>query len=250
MIFNPSTRKLREIPSAPAEFPRSFRMTEMSICGFGYDGVNDDYKVVKIAECYRGIMVIVYSLNTNTWKRIQNVPTNTRLFGNWGMFASGALHWPVIKNPLKFHQTFVILGFDLGLEQFREVPFPNSKGDNIRFLFSDGESFFVIDHYPNSYSDMWLMNNYSGVETLWSKALLVEQHGILGSFKYFRPVAFSKSGESMLLEVGVSVGKTKLVWYDLKRQTVKNVKIRGIPNKLESHEYTESLTQLTEEKLL
>ena len=63
-VFNPSTRKSRKIPSAPADFPRSFHRTETSLCGFGYDSVNDDYKIVKIAECYfqfRGKKVIVYT---------------------------------------------------------------------------------------------------------------------------------------------------------------------------------------------
>ncbi|KAK1368164.1 F-box domain-containing protein [Heracleum sosnowskyi] len=255
LIFNPSTRKLREIPSAPAEYPRSFHTTESSLCGFGYDGVNDDYKVVKIAEFYlqfRGIMAIVYSLKTNSWKRIQNVPTNTRFCGGRGMFASGALHWIAVKNPTKCRE--IIVGFDLGLEQFREVPFPAIKRPivyyNTRFLISDGESLCFIDNYPNSHSDVWLMNIHSGAETLWSKALSVEQHGILGSFKFFRPVAVPKSGESVLLKVNVSGGRTKLVWYDLKRKTIKNVKIRGTLNKFDSHEYTESLIQLTKDKLL
>lgn len=255
LIFNPSTRKSREIPSAPAEFPRSFHITECSLCGFGYDGVNDDYKVVKIAQCYlqfRGIMAVVYSLKTNSWKQIRNVPTDTRFCGDWGMFASGALHWLAIKNPTKSRE--IVVGFDLGLEQFREVPFPVIKGPfvnfNTNFLVSDGESLCIINNYPNSHSDLWLMNNHSGAETLWSKALSLEQCGILGSFMFIRPVAFPKSGESVLLEVGFSVGRTKLVWYDLKRKTVKNVKIHGIPNKFDSHEYTESLIQLTEDKLL
>ncbi|KAK1367958.1 hypothetical protein POM88_034050 [Heracleum sosnowskyi] len=82
LVFNPSTRKSRKIPSAPAEFLRYFHMMETSLCGFGYDHVNDDYKVVKIAECYlqlRGIMAIAYSLKTNSWKRIQNVPVHNRI---------------------------------------------------------------------------------------------------------------------------------------------------------------------------
>ncbi|KAL8107591.1 hypothetical protein AgCh_024125 [Apium graveolens] len=185
LIFNPSTRKSREIPSAPAEFPHSSHTTE-------------------------------------PWKRIQNVPTNTHLFGDSGMSARGAVHWPAIKSPVKFHEPFVV-SFDLGLEQFREVPFPDTKGPIVNFLTSflylDGESLFVINHHLNAHSDVWLMNNYSGAENLWSKALTVKQRGILGSFTYFRPVAFPKSGESVLIE-------------------------------FESHEYTESLTQLTKDKLL
>lgn len=88
LIFNPATRESRKIPSMPHEFPRSFHWNESSLCGFGYDHLNDDYKVVKIAECYlqfRGVMVIVYSLKTNCWKRIHNVPSNTRFTRDMGV---------------------------------------------------------------------------------------------------------------------------------------------------------------------
>ncbi|XP_074336279.1 uncharacterized protein LOC141673433 [Apium graveolens] len=265
LIFNPLTRKSREIPSAPAEFPRSLHITETSVCGFGYDGVNDDYKVVKVADCtrqFRGIMVIVYSLKTNSWKRIQNVPpTNTCVHGgDRAVFANGALHWLAFSNLTNWRQ--IVVCFDLGFEQFKEVPCPPIEGSfGTRTLVSDVESLYIVDNHPDSHSNVWLMINHSGAETFWSKALSVEQHSVLGSlveersiirgsFRFFKPVSFSKSGESVLIEVGVSVDRTKLVWYDLKRKTVKNVKIRGIPNSFESHEYTESLIQLTGEKPL
>ncbi|KAM1138708.1 hypothetical protein PS2_036308 [Malus domestica] len=50
--------------------------------GFGYDFANDDYKFVKIVEFLDGDGVItgaqvkVYSLKSNSWKRIQNMSTN------------------------------------------------------------------------------------------------------------------------------------------------------------------------------
>lgn len=248
LVLNPSTRKLRKIPSAPAEFPRSFHMTETSLCGFGYDHVNDDYKVVKIAECYlqfRDIMVIVYSLKTNSWKQIQNVPAHNsiRFYGDWGMFASGALHWLAIKNPT--NASDIIVGFDLGLEQFKEVPYPVIMGPFVDYnsasVVSDGRSLCILDKYPDSRIDVWVM--MTGDENSWSKTLCIEKHGALGYSSFVRPVYFSRSGQSVLLEVDCS----ELVWYDLKSKTVKNVRICGIPNQFDSHVYTQSLTQLNEE---
>ncbi|XP_063943171.1 F-box protein CPR1-like [Daucus carota subsp. sativus] len=157
-VFNPSTRKSRKIPSAPAEFPHSFQRTETSLCGFGYDSVNDDYKIVKIAECYfqfHGKMVIVYSLKTNSWKHILNVPAHTtRFFGDWGMSASGALHWLAIDNPI--NGSHIIVGFDLGLEQFKKLPAPALEGPiNTRCVVSVGSSLWILDEYPDSHRDMW-----------------------------------------------------------------------------------------------
>ncbi|KAK1368166.1 F-box domain-containing protein [Heracleum sosnowskyi] len=242
LILNPSTRKAREIPTAPADFPRSFDCSEIGLCGFGYDHVNDDYKIVKIAECnvkFHGIMVIVYSLKINSWKRIQNVPaSDTQFLGDRGLFANGALHWFTIKAVMDFSN---IVSFDLGLEQFKEIPFP-PNGTFGRSLVPVEESLGVLYKY-SSRVDVWLMNN-SGVGNLWTKALSLKQAGPLGSFSFARPVAFSKSRKNVLLEVDSS----KLVWYDLKRKRIKNVRIRGIPINFESYLYTESLLQVTEDK--
>ncbi|KAK1397157.1 hypothetical protein POM88_007020 [Heracleum sosnowskyi] len=163
LIFNPATRESRKIPSAPREFPRSFQWNESSLCGFGYDHLNDDYKIVKIAECYlqfRGIM-------------------------------------------------------------FKDILIPAMVGPVVSFstrcVDSDGESLCILDNYPDSRTDVWLMNN-SGAENPWSKPF--------------------------------SVDNSKLVWYDLGRKMIENVMIHGIPNKFGSHVYTESLVKLTEDKLL
>ncbi|KAK1353430.1 F-box domain-containing protein [Heracleum sosnowskyi] len=249
-IFNPSTRKLKKVPGAPAEFPRSFHMAETCLCGFGYDHLNDDYKVVKIAECYfqfRGKMAIVYSLKTNSWKRIENVPdNNTRFFGNWGMFASGALHWLAIDNPC--NGSDILVGFDLGLERFKKVSCPVIDGPFVNFntksVVSDGGCLGILDKYPNSRIDVWVMMTDSAAEESWSKAFTVgKKHGTLGYERFVRPVYFSRSGQVVLLEVDSS----KLVWYDLERKTIKNVRVRGVPNEFDSHVYTQSLVQLKED---
>ncbi|KAK1364552.1 F-box domain-containing protein [Heracleum sosnowskyi] len=220
-VFNPSTRKSRKMPSAPPEFPRSFHMTETSLCGFGYDHVNDDYNVVKIAECYlqfRGIMAFVYSLKSNSWKRIQNVPVHNkiRFCGKWGMFGNGALNWLAIKNPINCSK--IIVGFDLGLEQFKEVPFPVIEGPfvnfNTRSVVSYGGSLCVLDKYPNSRIDVWIC-------FLWEE----------------------------WSECTFGGGQLK-AWYDIGSKTVKNVRIRVIPNQFDSHVFTHSLIPLNKDNPL
>nr|XP_017254604.1 PREDICTED: F-box protein CPR30-like [Daucus carota subsp. sativus] len=245
-IFNPATRKSRKIPSAPREFPLSFHMTETSLCGFGYDQVNDDYKVVKIAECYlqfRGIMAFIYSLKTDSWKRIQNVPSNTRFTGNWGMFGNGALHWLAIKNPANCIE--IVVGFDLGLEQFREIPSPVIEGPSVSFitrsLVPDGSSLWMLDEYPDSHRDMWVMLNSSAGEIAWSKVLT--KRSALAYLRSVRPVYVSMSDPGILFEVDSS----GLVWYDLERKVLKNVRIRGPTDKFDSHAYTQSLIQLNKD---
>ncbi|XP_074335981.1 F-box protein CPR1-like [Apium graveolens] len=162
------------------------------------------------------------------------------------MFAGGSLHWLAIKNPANCSE--IVMGFDLGLGQFHKVPFPTINGTFVNFnsrsvVSFDGSYLCILDKYPNSHIDGWLMNG-NGAENLWYKAFSVVQHGALGSFRFLRPVAFSKSLKEVLLEVDGA----KLVWYDLERKTVKNINIHGMPIKFNSHLCIESLIPLTKDK--
>ncbi|KAK1355540.1 F-box domain-containing protein [Heracleum sosnowskyi] len=238
IILNPSTRKYKKVPSMPSEFAWLFEKNEVFPCGFGYDHVNDDYKVVKIVEFIGGGMIfMIYSMKSNCWTWLENVPSNIRLLTMTGMFTSGALNW--LAKSLEFNHKFIV-GFDLGLEQFMEVPFPIVSGN--ASVPSRGTLCF-FDHCINSRMNVWMINNY-GAENPWYKAFSVERSGVLGSFELIRPVAFSKSGKDVLLDMD----NTKLVWYDPKRNVVKNV-VHGIPTRSGLHLYRESLLELKTEQV-
>ncbi|KAL8122519.1 F-box protein CPR1-like isoform X2 [Apium graveolens] len=241
IVVNPLTRKYRNVPSLPvAEF---FEMVEASPCGFGYDHVNDDYKVVTIGQFKQknplellGIMVMVYSLKTCSWREIRKFPNDIGLVSLLGIFTSGVVHW----FAKKFSQDLsheIIVGFDLGLEKFVELPLPTVDGN---FRVPSGGTLCIFDKCINC-TDVWMINNY-GAENPWYKAFSVEKQGALGSFKLVRPVAFSRSGKDVLLELD----GTRLVWYNLESKVVKNVRIHGIPSKFWAQLYRESLLQLTE----
>ncbi|KAK1368139.1 hypothetical protein POM88_034231 [Heracleum sosnowskyi] len=167
--------------------------------------VNDDSKVVKIAQVFLqsyAKLAIVYSLKKNAWTWIQEIPSNIYFAGDRGLLASGSLHWMAIRDQRNCEGLFV--GFDLELQQFKEVPYPAIKrtfdNANSRSLVDVGGYLCFLDYEPKPCMDVWLMNN-SGAERTWSKALSVKEHGILGSFSFLRPVGFSKSGEDLLLQV-------------------------------------------------
>ncbi|KAK1392361.1 F-box domain-containing protein [Heracleum sosnowskyi] len=251
-LLNPIMRKSKKIAPAPPEFPSLFRRKERHIYGFGYDEVNDDYKVVMIAECYvkfRGLIVIVYSFKTNAWTRIQNVPKNIHFTGTRGVFASGSLHWLAFEK--RSNSKDIILGFDLELQQFKEVPFPpidmTRDSSKSRFLADVGEYLCILDR-PSYHVNVWLMN-YPGAQSTWYKALSTGQEEIRGTMRSNELIAFSRSGKDVLLQV-CNPHYTKLAWYNLNRETVKNAGIRGLPFNFCSFLYTESLLQLTEDEPL
>ncbi|MCI25565.1 F-box family protein, partial [Trifolium medium] len=68
--------------------------------GFGYDHVNDNYKVVAVLKYPEGLTwmtkeykveVKVYSLGTNCWKTIGEFPFDGAPFSS-GTFASGTIY--------------------------------------------------------------------------------------------------------------------------------------------------------------
>ncbi|KAK1392516.1 hypothetical protein POM88_011572 [Heracleum sosnowskyi] len=224
-LLNPIMRKSKKIaPVPPDQFPSSFRRKERHIYGFGYDEVNDDYK-------------------------IQNVPKNIHFTGTRGVFASGLVHWLAFEN--RSNSKDIIFGFDLELEQFKEVPFPpidmTRDSSKSRFLADIGEYLCILDR-PSYQVDVWLMN-YPGAESAWYKALCTGQGEIHGTMRSNELIVFSRSGKDLLLQV-CNPYNTKLAWYNLDREIVKNVGIRGLPFNFVPFLYTESLLQLTENEPL
>ncbi|KAK1367169.1 F-box domain-containing protein [Heracleum sosnowskyi] len=254
-LWNPGTRKCRVLPTAPTDFVRPYDIDPTFIRGFGYDAVNDDYKVLRILNPYgrdnlTGSKVVVYSLKTNSWRRLQSISNHFRLSPSCGMFVGGALHWITIKT-LGLESCLSILAFDLAIENHREVPMPNvrNKNPNEWSLCIFAESLCVLIHDPFVSIDVWLMNEY-GDGNSWCKLFSLE-HRQFVRFKYVRPVAYSKSRRDVLVEVGdekvmwYTFSCDKVMWYNLERKNIRAVKIANMPDVFHDLEvYTESLVPL------
>lgn len=236
VLWNLSTKKFHKLPVKEIEFPSYFTICQYVIYGFGHDFVNDDYKVVRIAQFYGKdgedsfeSEVMVYSLKANSWKRIRGFPYYLRYKRGWGHFAGGALHWVVTRSP-KSNKNNLIAAFDLGLEEYQQVPQPrftdNKFHMNLEVL---GGCLCILANYHRVRVDVWVMKEY-GVKESWTKLFSVAQPKVIRSFEYVRPLAYSKSGNEVLLEQDNKV----LLWYDMKKKTVKNVKICGSPNSFEA----------------
>lgn len=233
-LWNPATRKIRKLPRAN-NIPIPFMLIGSCVVGFGYDHVNDDYKVMRTydSQIYN-IMVSVYSLKRNTWTRADTISNRIRIWGDFGVFANGSLYWLAEDNN--------IFSFDLGVHRHRELSYPagvDRTGGNGIGLVAFNRCLCLINEYPGSRTDLWLLNN-SGEENSWSKILSVEQPGILGSFKELIPVTFSRTRDKILL----SVDGDNVMWYDHGKKKVKNVTLNGFPQPADLFVYTESLIQL------
>ncbi|XP_059628783.1 F-box protein CPR1-like, partial [Cornus florida] len=229
VLWNFSTRKHHKLPVAPIiEFLRGLGIWSFIGYGFGYDSIRDDYKLVRIVQYYGEkddslyFEVMVYSLKSNSWQRIQDfpyyLPYNPGLLQN-AVFVRGALHWIVCREPRSVEAN-LIAAFDLGVEEYRLVPQPDYLDKNIGMsLGSLGDCLCINCNYARrDRVDIWVMEEY-GVKESWTKLFSVKQFGDV------RPLAYSRTGEEVLLYQG----HAKLLWFDLKRKTLKNVRIPGWP---------------------
>ncbi|XP_050217356.1 F-box/kelch-repeat protein At3g06240-like [Mercurialis annua] len=100
VIWNPSIRKLLLIPQpSPLFFSPSYE----KLIGFGFDSRTDDYKLLLTRFSMNPIKdVVLYSLNSNSWKQITHVALNYTRGSNMPettpAFVDGRFLWSVIAD--------------------------------------------------------------------------------------------------------------------------------------------------------
>ncbi|XVF75222.1 hypothetical protein PTKIN_Ptkin13bG0170200 [Pterospermum kingtungense] len=232
-IWNPSTRKHQLLPSLGS--------CSRYVYGFGHDPVTDDYKVVKIIQPGKALEteVKVCSLKRNRWRRIQDIPSVFSFPRANGVFASGALHW-VLTRQVQLSEENVIVALDLGSESYREVPQPEHEDNGFQLNVGVlGVCLCVIANYHDVRVDLWVMKEY-GVKESWTRLLSVANEEIIGSLRFVKPLAYSGSGDLVLLEHD----SRDLFWYDMKKKKVDDVWVPGMPLSPESEICLQSLVSL------
>ncbi|XP_058725764.1 F-box protein CPR1-like [Vicia villosa] len=130
ILWNPSTRfKSNKSPSLNLLFEK----WGIAYYGFGYDHVNDKYKVLLDVRPHgnsNNHNVRLYTFGENSWTTIQNFPCPPTRFT--GKFVSGTLNWVIVRWVGDYIQTR-ILSFDLAEETYTKILLPqNHKHDGCR----------------------------------------------------------------------------------------------------------------------
>ncbi|TYJ20806.1 hypothetical protein E1A91_A08G021900v1 [Gossypium mustelinum] len=243
-LWNPSTRKSQVLPSSEIEFSSpSIFFPRSTYCGFGYDPISDDYKLVRMVQVhgknnsYLHSEAKVYSLRSNSWRRIKDFCFYLSFYREFGFLADNALYWMVLKTPQSGNKSLV--GFDLGTEEFRFVELPDSclnKRVCMNMKAMGGYLCLITTYteFNDDVVDIWIMKE-SWIKLIsWKKS-----ESILG-FPIVIPLAFSKSGDKVLFSIALH----KFVWYVLGSKRVENVGIRGLPSSFDVGLYVESLVPL------
>lgn len=262
-LLNPTTLEFKKLP----DFRFSDVIPHRTVHGIGFDSSTDDYKIVTITfhddkgellnepESYpvhKGptnsnvwggsdepeMLVHVYTMKENYWERIQNSPFNHS--DSWpcsGVFLNGSVHWLA---TIACSYKWVIAAFDIAKEIFWEVPVPDiytddqqGQIDTARLSVLGGclslclYTYYDTDDGKQAYVwDLWVMKKH-GVTESWTKISIKEPDYM---FYTLRPICLL-SNEEILME---SDGK-KLVVYDLKDCSFRDIVVCGLPDIFRDH---------------
>ncbi|TKY68494.1 F-box/kelch-repeat protein [Spatholobus suberectus] len=163
-LWNPSTR----LKSKRLSISGSSNVL-ITYRGFGYDHVNDKYKLLVVLEDLGQSQTVtkICTFGANSWTVLQNFPCQPT---GWpGRFVSGTLNW-IAKRGASDDQ-WVILSLDLGTETYGEVLLPNGDGHKIcnpvLGVLHNCLSVCFFDSEKAHWA-VWLMKEY-GVQESWTK---------------------------------------------------------------------------------
>ncbi|GMI80284.1 CONSTITUTIVE EXPRESSER OF PR GENES 1, CONSTITUTIVE EXPRESSER OF PR GENES 30 [Hibiscus trionum] len=242
-LWNPSTRTCHYLPKLTIG---DVTERDYHILGFGYDKIGDDYKVVRMIASGKSVMI--YSLKTDSWKRIKDCPYQIPVCEEQdGAYANGSLHWVGDERDTYFGGR-LIFGLDLWAESFHQVPEPDIHFRNFGYKNVGvlGGSLCVFREYTNRYDEdhiiLWVMKEYA-VKESWSELIYLSgEEWRLTSIYYTRAIAYSRRGDQILLEDSGS--SRQPAWFDLEKQTGEVLRIPGAPRRFSAMIYIQSLVSV------
>ncbi|KAL7218719.1 hypothetical protein ACSBR2_011902 [Camellia fascicularis] len=233
-LWNPSIRRFLTLPES------GYSVTDSDlqfVFGFGFDRINNDYKVVKIGYLNdlktRGSVLCKmepYALSTLSWRPVCVVDFRFELSINtWSVFVNGAVHWVTFDPAKERGFGILIVAFIMGNEVFREMALPNYQPNG--WLYRNAavavldESLAVINFefdlvLANLMCNfhIWVMEEYGVIES-WTK-----RYTIIGQRIFLKVLGFRKNGD-VLFEDGGGLGK--LVSYVPQSHQIKNLVVYG-----------------------
>lgn len=173
--------------------------------GFGYDCENDDYKLVKVIPRNGSdeISVDVFSLKTNSWRRVCYGGYKFDLVDDVGTLLNGAVYWQANRGDTK--DTSFIVSFDIVNEKFSELPIPDCKFVEGPMLGVLGGSLCACRSEFGKDVEMWAMKE-DGAKVSWIKFATVRL-GMEPEYirEYSIPLCFAKNGEALMLKGGLQL---------------------------------------------
>ncbi|RYR06963.1 hypothetical protein Ahy_B05g074282 [Arachis hypogaea] len=186
-LWNPKTDQRKIIPPGITDDEPGFDR-QISIHGFGYDNVNDDYKVIQCVYYIHGhtfveepVLTIwqIYSLKSNCWKKLDLEMTKREHIDNASVaYLNGICHWwgsEYATNGLEEEQ--VLVSFNLSTETFQitSIVWLQENDDSpIRSLVVLNKSVTLISSFAeNNCIEISILGEV-GVKESWVKLFTLE----------------------------------------------------------------------------
>ncbi|XP_057452332.1 F-box/kelch-repeat protein At2g43270-like [Lotus japonicus] len=200
-LWNPATKELRIIPPSPlvesqrdqitsSPFVESQRdqITSATAFGFGYDNLNDDFKVIRLLRFFPYLTfseqdnkpmiqeplpcLEIYSLRSNSWRKLDIDRFLDPLPDTGGVsYLNGMCHW-LATGYENHHKTQYLVSFNMSSEILFTTPLPLDMGRVTKFLVVLNGSIAVILRYGKTYHISILCE--LGVKESWTKLFTFE----------------------------------------------------------------------------
>ncbi|XP_045804968.1 putative F-box protein At3g16210 isoform X2 [Trifolium pratense] len=250
VLWNPATDELKVIPPSPVESVTPFRVFLPQIHGFGYDGVRDDYKVLRYVQ-FGQISVLdtlarglsdehvawneisyeplweIYSLRSNLWRKLDiKMPTLMVSFADVEIvrfYMDGMCHWwtqTSWSDDIDEASESYLVSFDVSNEVFFTTPMPDDSFDlglvESHLVMLNGY-IALISYYGETATFYISILGEIGVKESWTKLFIV---GSLSTVE--RPIGAGKKGNILFL-----TKDDELVCFDLGTQKIVELGFEG-----------------------
>ncbi|AES69468.1 F-box/kelch-repeat protein At3g23880 [Medicago truncatula] len=236
LLWNPSIRRFNTFP--PLKYPGKGNTFLASTFSFGYSPSTHNYKIVAVSFFKNQYRVSVYTLGTNTWRRIQDFPYS-HISDNPGVFVSGTINW--LSYDISSRLLNAIVSLDLENESYQNLLLP----DTDKQRESLGKLRDCLCLFTSSSSDMlvevWIMKEYGNKEP-WTKLYNIPYMGDQVLYPYSKSCCYAISDDDQVLMDFEEFLTLKLFVYDSKNGTFNIPEFQHISSSyLNPEVYIESL---------
>ncbi|GAU18006.1 hypothetical protein TSUD_51160 [Trifolium subterraneum] len=207
--------------------------------GFGYDQVNDKYKVLAVLEHEDGdsdhedvSYTKIYTFGEDSWRTIQDFLGTP--IEEIGIYVSGTLNWL----HHKWHKQYVIHSFDMEKETYRELLLPFVGDDCMcRPSLCVLHDCLCLCFLNKTHLFAWLMKEYGVVES-WTKLMTIPREKLV----CLKSIDRSSTIDLLFISNGVALLMvfSQLILYNLNSGELDHPLI-NIDNVFDPHIYSENL---------
>ncbi|RHN66700.1 putative F-box domain-containing protein [Medicago truncatula] len=231
VLWNPSIRMFKILPTLNYI---AHGAHYYPLYSFGYDHFINNYKIIAISFFNEKYETRVYTLGTDSWRKIQDFP-NLSLYRPSGVFVGGAVNWLVYDGFRSF-----IVSLDLEKESYQYISPPVLEMSLFTLGVLKDCLLFSATNTRVTYLVIWVMMEYGNKES-WAKLHHIPLMGDPGLWVFNKVLHVSEDDQLLLDFYELGSNKKKLVVYGSKIGTLKIPKFLNADLLMEWEVFVESL---------